>query len=79
MQKKLDILENKLYDDIVLGWVLSEADYSEVSIPVQVVYEKSAPREASGSGEGWTGKRKSQSLISDNTLASAQLWVVFGT
>lgn len=59
MQKKLDILENKLYDDIILDWVLSEAD-SEMSIPVQVVYIKSVPREASGSEAGWTGKKKSQ-------------------
>lgn len=32
----------------------------EMSIPVQVLCTKSAPREASGSGAGWTGKRKSQ-------------------
>lgn len=60
MQKKLDILENKLYDDIVLGWFFSAAD-SEVSIPVQVVYEKSAPREKPvGVGQAGQGRGKAR-------------------
>lgn len=52
MKRRLRILENEPYDDIVLDWVPSEED-SVVKIPVKVAYFKSAAKksqEKSGGG-----------------------------